>query len=92
MQTEPLKNVGTEANNDRAVPVPVRAHTAHQVDPDLILGERVPVDTSVPQSNRRQPTRPRTAGNVLVGEESHPFESLIFHADIMPQRADLHVA
>ncbi|MER8048197.1 hypothetical protein [Streptomyces sp. NPDC094032] len=85
MQTEPLKSVSTEADGNRAVPVSIRADIAHQVDPDLIVRERMPVDASISQSNRRELSRPRRTGNVLVAEQCHPFERLIFHPHIMPQ-------
>ncbi|MFI1979677.1 hypothetical protein [Streptomyces wedmorensis] len=87
MQAEPLKGIGTEADGDGAVPVAIRAHTAHQVDLDLVVGEGVPVDTAVPQSNRRQVAWLRVAGDVLEAEEGHPSGRLIAHGDILPQRA-----
>lgn len=55
MEAEPAQGVRAHVDGERAVPVAVRPDPAHEVDPDVVRGEGLPVDAPVSQSDRHQP-------------------------------------
>ena len=72
MQPEPPERPAVDVHGEPSTPPPVRPGPAGEIPPELLGGERHPVDAAFPQSSANGGQGPGSSGGVLVRGDEHP--------------------